>query len=165
MQVTLKGNPIDINGTIPEIGANAPAFMLTAQDLSDFSSTDFTSQKVLLNIFPSIDTPVCQASVRAFNQSAANLPNVSVICVSADLPFAHSRFCGAENIENVTSGSTFRHGSFGKDYGLEITSGPLKGLLARAVIVIDENGTVIHSQLVPEIAEEPNYDEALACLT
>lgn len=161
--VTLGGNPVPTVGDLPSVGSKAPEFHLTGGDLSDVSPASLAGKKVVLNIFPSIDTPTCAASVRQFNQLAADLPNTKVVCVSADLPFAQKRFCGAEGITNVVTGSTYRS-DFGAAYGVELADGKLAGLLARAVIVVDENGTVVHSQLVPEIAHEPDYGAAVAAL-
>ena len=160
--VTLGGTPFAISGDLPEAGAAAPDFTLTGGDLGDISLGDYAGQRLILNIFPSVDTPVCAASVRRFNEEAAALKGVSVLCVSRDLPFAHGRFCAAENIEAVSCASEMRDGSFGDAYGVRITEGPLNGLLARAVVVVDGDGRVRHSQLVPEIKEEPDYDAALA---
>jgi len=161
---TFQGNPVDTAGQLPPAGAKAPDFSLTATDLSAKSAADYAGKNLVLNIFPSIDTPVCAASVRRFNQEAGALPNTVVLCVSADLPFAHQRFCGAEGLNNVVSLSCFRSPEFGKAYGVAMTSAPLNGLLARAVIIIDPTGTVIHSQLVPEITTEPDYAAALQTL-
>jgi thiol peroxidase len=163
-QVTLGGNPINTIGELPAVGSVAPDFKLTKTDLSDVSLKDYAGQKVVLNIFPSIDTPVCATSVKRFNTEVADLQNTVVLCVSADLPFAHARFCGAEGIEGVQSLSTLRGGSFGKAYGVRIVDGPLEGVLARAIVVVDESGNVSHSQLVPEIKQEPDYDAALAAV-
>lgn len=162
--VTLKGNPINTSGELPAVDSQAPTFTLVQQDLSETSSGDYAGKRVILNIFPSIDTPTCQMSVRAFNERAGNLDNTRVICVSADLPFAQKRFCGAEGLEGVITGSTFRSTAFGESYGLTFVSGPLTGLLARAVVVIDTDGKVLHTELVGEVANEPNYDAALAVL-
>ncbi len=162
--VTFKGNPIKTVGHLPVVGSHAPDFKLTKTDLSDISLTTFKGKKLILNIFPSVDTPTCATSERKFNEAAGSLKNTQVVCVSADLPFAHNRFCGAHNIENVTPVSTFRDHNFGKDYGVTIAEGPLSGLLSRAVVVIDEHGKVIYSQQVGEIADEPNYDAALAAV-
>lgn len=162
--ITLKGNPCETSGELPASGTKAPAFKLTKTDLSEISSSDLSGSRVVLNIFPSIDTPVCAASVRRFNESAAGLDGTQVLCVSADLPFAHARFCGAEGITNVESVSDFRTRHFAKDYGVLITDGPLQGVMARAVVVLDGDGNVLHSELVPEIAQEPDYDAALAAL-
>ncbi|GAA1379829.1 thiol peroxidase [Luteococcus sanguinis] len=159
-----KGTPIETSGDLPEVGAAAPAFTLVGKDLSDVTSDRFAGTRVVLNIFPSIDTGTCAMSVRTFNERAAGLENAIVVCVSKDLPFAQARFCGAEGIENVVVGSDFR-GTFGDDFGVIQTAGPLRGLLARAVVVLDEQGNVLHSQLVPEISTEPDYDAALAVLS
>lgn len=163
-QVTFKGDPVEVGGSLPQVGQTAPAFTLAGTDLSEKSLSDFAGKRKVLNIFPSIDTGVCSKSVREFNERAAGLDNTAVLCISADLPFALSRFCGAEGIENVTSLSTFRCKNFKADYGTEIQSSPLKGLNARAVVVLDENDKVLHSELVSEIGEEPDYDAALAVL-
>ena len=154
---------MNTSGELPEKGAKAPAFELVKSDLSTVSSSDLAGQRVILNIFPSIDTPTCATSVRTFNERAASLDNTAVICVSADLPFAAGRFCGAEGIENVMTGSTFR-GSFLDDYGVKMTDGPLAGVAARSVVVLDGDGTVLHTQMVPEIADEPDYDAAIGAL-
>jgi thioredoxin-dependent peroxiredoxin len=159
-QITLRGNPINTVGELPAVGSPAPAFTLTGGDLGAVSSDQFRGKSVVLNIFPSLDTPVCATSVRTFNERAA-AGGVSVVCVSKDLPFAQGRFCGAEGIENVTTASAFRD-SFGEDYGTTIVDGPMAGLLARAVVVIGADGNVAYTELVPEIAQEPNYDAALA---
>jgi thioredoxin-dependent peroxiredoxin len=162
-QITLRGNPINTVGDLPAVGAPAPAFTLTGTDLGAVSSEQYGGKPVLLNIFPSVDTPVCATSVRTFNERAA-AAGVSVLCVSNDLPFAQNRFCGAEGIENVKTASAFRD-SFGQDYGITITDGPMAGLLGRAVVVIGADGNVSYAELVPEIAQEPNYDAALAALS
>lgn len=159
-QITLGGKPVNTIGNLPAVGSPAPAFTLTGADLGAVSSEQFRGKPVLLNIFPSVDTGVCATSVRTFNARAAG-SGLTVVCVSKDLPFALSRFCGAEGIENVTTASAFRD-SFGEDYGLTITDGPMTGLLGRAVVVIDADGTVAYTELVPEIASEPDYDAALA---
>lgn len=159
-----QGNPIDTSGDLPAVGAPAPAFNLTGGDLGTVSSEGLAGGRVVLNIFPSIDTGVCAQSVRVFNERAAGLDDATVVCVSADLPFAAGRFCGAEGIENVTTGSTFRNPEFLDDYGVGIVGGPLAGLCARAVVVIDADGSVLHSQLVGEITTEPDYDAAVAAL-
>ena len=161
--VTLKGNPITTIGALPAKGSTAPAFSLVKQDLAEVSLNDFKGKKLVLNIFPSVDTSTCATSVRTFNQKAANLDNTEVLCISMDLPFAFSRFCGAEGIDRVTTASGFRS-TFGKDYGLEFTSGPLTGLYSRSVIVIDESGKVVYTQQVPETVDEPDYDAALKAL-
>ncbi len=163
-QVTLKGNPVRVDGQLPQAGAQAPAFRLVAADLSDKSLADFAGQRKVLNIFPSIDTPTCATSVRKFNVEASQLSNTVVLCVSADLPFAQKRFCAAEGLDKVVSLSTLRGREFLKDYGVAIAEGPLTGLAARAVVVLDENDKVLHSQLVAEIGNEPDYAAALAVL-
>ena len=161
-QITLRGNPINTVGELPAVGSPAPAFTLTGGDLGPLGSEQFSGKPVVLNIFPSVDTPVCATSVRKFNERAAG-GGVSVVCVSKDLPFAFARFCGAEGIENVKTASAFRD-SFGEDYGVTITDGPMAGLLARAIVVIGADGKVAYTELVPEIAQEPDYDAALAAL-
>jgi thiol peroxidase len=161
-QITLRGNQINTVGELPAIGSQAPGFSLTGTDLGEVSSSQFNGTPVLLNIFPSVDTPVCATSVRTYNERAA-AGGVSVLCVSKDLPFAQKRFCGAEGIENVKTASAFR-ASFGEDYGVTIVDGPMAGLLARAIVVIGADGNVAYTELVPEIAQEPNYDAALAAL-
>jgi len=162
--VTLKGNAIHTIGELPKIGSQAPEFSLVKNDLSDIISSDFKGKRVILNIFPSLDTAVCAASVRRFNVEAAKLPNTAVVCISKDLPFAHSRFCTTEGIANVVPASEFRSNNFGKAYGVMLTDGPLQGLLARAVVVLDETGRVVYNELVPEIAQEPDYEAVLAVL-
>lgn len=162
--VTLKGNSFRTSGEVPALGAPAPGFRLTKTDLSEIGLEDFPGQRVVLNIFPSLDTPTCAASVRAFNKRASEAPNTVVLCVSADLPFAAARFCTTEGLANVVPASTFRAPEFGQVYGLTLVEGPLKGLLARAVVVVDEKGAVAHTELVPEIAHEPNYDAAMEAL-
>ena len=157
------GEPANTVGELPAVGSAAPAFSLTAADLSDLTSESLAGKRVVLNIFPSIDTGVCAASVREFNKRAASLDNTAVVCVSADLPFAASRFCAAEGIDHVLVGSSFRS-SFGKDYGVTLVDTPLAGLLARAVVVLDADGTVLHEELVADMANEPNYDAAVAVL-
>ncbi|MBV2133027.1 thiol peroxidase [Pseudomonas sp. MAP12] len=163
-QVTLKGNPVHVDGQLPQAGALAPAFRLVAADLSDKSLADFAGQRKVLNIFPSIDTPTCATSVRKFNAEASQLSNTVVLCISADLPFAQKRFCAAEGLDKVVNLSTLRGREFLKDYGVAIAEGPLLGLAARAVVVLDENDKVLHSQLVSEIGNEPDYAAALAAL-
>ncbi len=158
------GQPRFCSGTIPQAGATAQPFTLVAKDLSDVALSQFAGKRKVLNIFPSIDTGVCAASVRKFNQLASELDNTVVLCISADLPFAQSRFCGAEGLNNVVTLSTLRAPQFLADYGVAIAAGPLAGLAARAVVVIDENDQVVYSQLVNEITEEPDYDAALASL-
>ncbi|MBF0612520.1 MAG: thiol peroxidase [Magnetococcales bacterium] len=163
-QVTLKGNPIHTSGELPAVGSTAPDFVLTRTDLADVSLKDYAGKRIVLNIFPSVDTAVCAASVRRFNQEASNLANTVVLCASLDLPFAHKRFCAAEGLENVHSVSELRNHAFGEAYGVRLVDGPLAGLCARAVVVINENGQVIYTQLVPEIVEEPDYAAVLAVL-
>ena len=162
--ITLGGNPINTNGNLPQNGSKAIDFSLIKTDLSTAALTDFSGKKVVLNIFPSIDTGTCAQSVRTFNEKASKLENTVVLCISRDLPFAQKRFCGAEGLENVVNLSDFKSGEFGKNYGLEIVDGPLAGLHSRVVIVLDENGTVVHAEQVNEIANEPNYEAALAVL-
>lgn len=162
--VTLGGNPIHTNGELPKVGSKAPDFKLVNTDLSIATLADFAGLKVVLNIFPSIDTGTCATSVRTFNAKANALTNTKVLCISRDLPFAQKRFCGAEGLENVINLSDFNTGSFGKDYGLEITDSVLAGLHSRVVIVLDENGIINYAEQVPEIADEPNYENALAAL-
>lgn len=162
--ITLKGNPIQTLGELPAKGTKAPDFELTKNDLSKASLKDFQGSRLVLNIFPSLDTGTCAASVRRFNKEAANLNNTKVLCISRDLPFAQARFCGAEGLNNVITLSDFATHQFGKDYQLEITTGPLAHLLSRSVIVLDENHQVIYTQQVPEIVDEPDYEPALAAL-
>ena len=162
--LTLGGNPISSLGPLPEVGTKAASFTLVASDLSEKTLEDFKGSRLVLNIFPSIDTGTCAASVRAFNKAASGLKNTKVLCISRDLPFAMARFCGAEGLDNVETLSDFRTGKLGKDYHLEIVDGPLKHLHSRVVIVIDENGVITHTEQVGEIADEPNYDAALAVL-
>ena len=162
--VTLKGNPIDVAGSFPQKGQKAPAFTLVAKDLKDVSLADYAGKRKVLNIVPSLDTAVCATSARKFNEKAGSLANAVVLVISADLPFAAGRFCSTEGLENVVTLSTLRGREFMKAYGVEITSGPLAGVTARGVVVLDENDTVLHAELVPEIAQEPNYDAALAAL-
>ncbi|MBC2659996.1 thiol peroxidase [Pseudomonas sp. MSSRFD41] len=163
-QVTLKGNPVQVNGQLPPVGSKAPAFSLVGAGLADVSLASLAGKRKVLNIFPSVDTPTCATSVRKFNAQANGLANTVVLCISADLPFAQARFCGAEGLENVQNLSTLRGREFIENYGVAIADGPLAGLTARAVVVLDENDQVLHSELVKEIAEEPNYDAALAVL-
>ncbi|AAQ58545.1 thiol peroxidase [Chromobacterium violaceum] len=162
--VTLRGNPVDVAGKLPAKGEQAPALQLTGADLAEVSLASYAGKRKILNIFPSVDTPTCATSVRKFNEKAAALADTVVLCVSADLPFAQKRFCGAEGIENVVTLSTFRNGSFAEAYGVKLASGPLAGLTARAVVVLDADDKVLHSQLVGEIADEPDYAAALAAL-
>lgn len=154
----IKGNPVNTVGKLPAVGQQAPSYQLVGPDLSDLTPRDVTGRTVL-NIFPSIDTGVCAASVRQFNELAKDLENTTVVNVSNDLPFAQARFCGAEGIDNAKTGSAFRS-SFGNDYGVRMTDGPMEGLLARSVVVIDDSGKVVHTELVPEITQEPDYDAA-----
>ena len=162
-EVTLRGNPIHTSGELPAVGSDAPDFTVVGADLGEITKDSLAGTSVVLNIFPSVDTPTCATSVRTFNERAAGNDDTVVLCVSADLPFAAGRFCGAEGIENVKTGSTFRS-SFGADYGLTLTDGPLAGVLARAVVVIDPDGKVRHTELVGEIGDEPNYDAALGAV-
>ena len=161
--ITLDGTPVHTHGSLPTVGTKAPAFTLVGNDLSPVTLADFAGSRLILNIFPSVDTGICATSVRTFNERAAGLENTKVLCISRDLPFAQARFCGAEGIENVTVASDFRT-TFGETYGVTMINGPLEGLLARAVVVLDEKGNVSHSQLVPEIKQEPDYEAALAVL-
>lgn len=161
-QITLRGNAINTVGELPAVGSPAPGFTLTGTDLGAVTADQFRDKPLLLNIFPSVDTPVCAASIRTFNERAAAV-GIHVLCVSKDLPFAQKRFCGVEGIENVTTASAFRD-SFGEDYGVTIVDGPMAGLLGRAVVVIGADGSVTYTELVPEIGQEPNYQAALAAL-
>lgn len=163
-QVTFKGNPVKTAGAVPAVGAKAPAFVLAGKDLSDVKLADFAGKKVVLNIFPSIDTPVCAMSVRRFNAEAASLGDTVVLCISADLPFAHGRFCSVEGLEKVVPLSVFRSPEFGKDYGVVIAEGPLRGLLSRAVVIVDGAGQVLYAEHVAEITSEPDYEAALRAL-
>jgi thiol peroxidase len=160
--VTFKGEPLNVGGTFPKIGETARSFMLVDKDLNDVSLSQFAGMRKILNIVPSLDTPVCAESTRKFNESVSRLPNTVLIVISADLPFAQSRFCAVENLQNVITLSTMRGRDFNKDYGVMITDYPLAGLCARAVIVLDENDKVLHAELVPEITKEPDYDAAIA---
>lgn len=162
--ITLRGNPIQTNGELPAVGAVAPGFRLVDKNLKDVALHDFAGKRKVLNIFPSVDTPTCATSVRKFNQQAAALEQTVVLCISADLPFAQARFCGAEGIGNVVMLSMMRDRSFAKDYGVLIETGPMAGLSARAVVVLDADNKVLHRELVPEIANEPDYAAALASL-
>ena len=162
--ITLGGNPIHTSGELPTVGSKISDFKLIKTDLSIATLSDFVGKKLVLNIFTSVDTGTCAASVRKFNESASTSKNTTVICISRDLPFAQKRFCGAEGLENVVSLSDFADGSFGKANGLEMTDGPLAGLHSRVVIIVDENGTIIHTEQVAEIANEPNYEAAIAVL-
>lgn len=162
--ITLRGNPVHVDGDLPATGAKAPDFKLTSAALADVSLKDFAGKRKVLNIVPSLDTPTCAASARKFNESAGSLANTTVLVVSADLPFAAKRFCELEGLKNVAHLSTFRHPEFLKTWGVAMADGPLAGLTARAVVVLDENDKVIHSQMVPEIAQEPDYAAALKSL-
>jgi thiol peroxidase len=164
-KITLAGNPINTNGELPKVGSAAPDFRLTDADLNDLSLASFKGKKKLLNIVPSLDTPVCAMSTKKFNDHAAKHPNTVMLIVSADLPFAMKRFCVAENTDKVKTLSMMRDRNFAKDYGVLIQDGPLKGITARAIVVVDEHDKVVHTELVPEIKQEPNYDKALAALT
>ena len=155
--VTLKGEEVSISGELPQVGMTAPDFKLVNSDLQECSLSDFSGKSLVLNIFPSIDTPVCQKAVSEFNRRIGANDTAVVLCISKDLPFAHKRFCGAEGVDNVVALSSFRGDSFGTDYGIQITSGALAGLFARAVVVIDQDGKVVHAELAPEIANEPDY--------
>lgn len=163
-KITLKGNSINTNGELIKVGEKAPEFELVKNDLSRVKLSDFKGSKVVLNVFPSLDTGTCAASVRRFNQEAADLKNTKVLCVSRDLPFAQARFCGAEGIDNAITLSDYVDGSFGKEYQLEIVDGPMAGLHSRVVYILDEEGKVIYNQQVPEIVDEPDYEDALAVL-
>jgi thiol peroxidase len=162
--VTLRGNPIKVEGDLPTAGSTAPDFKLTGGDLAEVSLQNYAGKRKVLNIFPSIDTPTCATSTRKFNESAGKLTNTVVLCVSADLPFAAKRFCAAEGLANVAHLSTFRHPEFLRTWGVDMVDGPLAKLTARAVVVLDENNKVLHSEMVPEIAQEPDYDTAIKAL-
>lgn len=162
--VTLGGNAIGVAGNLPKRGDSAPDFTLTGKDLKDVGLKDFAGKRKVLNIVPSLDTPTCQTSTRKFNEKASGLANTVVLVISADLPFASSRFCTTEGLNNVVTLSTVRGRDFHSKYGVDVTDGPLQGLTARAVVVLDENNKVLHSELVPEIKQEPNYDAALSAL-
>lgn len=163
-QVTLGGSPIDLTGTLPQVGSTAPDFKLVGADLQEYGLDNFAGKRKVLNIVPSLDTPVCATSTRKFNSEAGGQDNTVVLVISGDLPFAAKRFCAAEGLDQVHTLSTFRNAQFGEDYGVAMRSGPLAGLTARAVVVVDENNRVLHSQLVSEIKEEPDYAAALAQL-
>jgi len=162
--ITLKGNPFHTVGELPKVGSMAPDFKLVKDDLSEKTLADYKGTKLVLNIFPSLDTGTCAASVRRFNTEASKLENTKVLCISRDLPFAQARFCGAEGLEDVENLSDFRYRTFGQDYGVEIADGPLAALESRAVVIIDEAGKVTYTQQVTEIVDEPNYEEVLAAL-
>lgn len=162
-QTLVGGNPVNTVGDLPAVGSMTPSFTVTKADLTDIGPADLAGKRVVLNIFASIDTATCATSVRKFNELAAGLENTTVLCVSADLPFALGRFCGAEGLTNVMTASTFR-GDFGQAYGVQMAEGRLAGLMARSVAVLDENGKVLHTQIVPELGNEPDYDAAIAAL-
>ncbi|MGY9072112.1 MAG: thiol peroxidase [Acidimicrobiales bacterium] len=163
-EITLGGNPVNTSGDLPAAGSPAPDFTLTAGNLSSVSKADFAGKNLVLNIFPSVDTPTCATSIRTFNERAADMDGTVVLCVSADLPFAQGRFCGTEGLENVSTASTFKNPEFLENFGVAMSDGKLEGLCARAVVVMNADGTVLHSELVSEIAQEPNYDAALEAL-
>jgi thioredoxin-dependent peroxiredoxin len=163
-KITFKGNPIHTSGTLPKVGAHAPDFNLTKSDLSSATLAEFKGKKLVLNIFPSIDTPVCATSVRRFNEEASKLQDAVVLCVSRDLPFAQNRFCAAEGLKNVITASEYKDSKFSDAYGVRIADGPLAGLLSRAIVVVDPAGKVTYTEQVPEIAQEPDYAKALAVL-
>ena len=163
-QVTFKGNPLKTAGSLPKVGSPAPDFKVVRADLTPLTLSEFKGKKVVLNIFPSLDTPVCAASVRRFNVEATKLSNVVVLCISRDLPFAQKRFCAAEGLDNVITGSEFRDSAFSNAYGVRIADGPLEGLFSRAIVVVDEKGVVTYTEQVSEIAQEPDYEKALAAV-
>ncbi|WP_299766456.1 thiol peroxidase [uncultured Dokdonia sp.] len=163
--VTLGGTPVNTISNLPEVGSPAPAFTLSRNDLSSVTLNDYRGKRLVLNIFPSVDTGVCAQSIRTFNERASALENTEVLCISRDLPFAQARFCGAEGIENVSTLSDFKRGEFGKDYGVELIDGGFEGLHSRAIVVVDDKGKVIHTEQVSEIGHEPNYDAALNALS
>jgi thiol peroxidase len=163
-KITLKGNPINTSGELPKVGTKAPAFKLVNKDLADVGLDAFKGKKKLLNIFPSIDTPVCAMSTRKFNEHAKSDPNTVMLMIAADLPFAMNRFCGDEGLENVVTLSLMRGGKFAEDYGVRLVDGALAGITARAVVVLDQNDVVKYTELVPEIAQEPDYERAIAAL-
>ena len=162
--VTLGGTPVKTSGSLPEIGSQAPDFKLTATDLSTKTFSDYTNQNLVLNIFPSVDTGTCAQSIRTFNKEASSLKNTKVLCISKDLPFAMARFCGAEGLDNVESLSDYKTGTFGQTYGVDFIDGAFETLLSRCIVVINSEGEIIHTEQVSEIADEPNYDAALAVL-
>ncbi|MCU4165410.1 thiol peroxidase [Carboxylicivirga caseinilyticus] len=163
-KITFKGSPVETAGDLPRVGAEAPEFTLVNTELGDVSLNDYKGQKVVLNIFPSVDTSVCAASVRRFNAEASKRDNTTVLCISRDLPFAHARFCGAEGLDKVISLSEYKDEVFSQNYGVKMVDGPLAGLLSRAVVVVDENGKVVHSEQVDDIVHEPDYEAALKVL-
>lgn len=162
--VYFKGTPVHIYGSLPAVGSKAPVFVLAGADLKEVTNSDFAGKRIVLNIFPSLDTEVCTRSVRRFNEEAAGIKDVAVVCVSMDLPFAMSRFCVAEGIKNVVTASAFRSPMFGQNYGVEFVDGPLKGLFTRAVVIINEKGNVVYSDLVDEVTHEPDYEAAVRVL-
>ena len=164
-EITLQGNPVHTIGSLPAVGMIAPSFRLVKTDLTEASLQDFIGKNIILNIFPSLDTSVCAASVRRFNKEGSESPNTVILCISADLPFAHKRFCEIEGLNDVIPLSVFRSPEFGRDYGVTLTSGPLTGLLSRAVVIIDKEGKVAYTEQVPEIGQEPDYDAALLALS
>ena len=164
-QITLQGTPVETIGNLPAIGMLSPSFKLVKTDLSEAGLQDFAGKNIVLNIFPSLDTSVCAASVRRFNKEAGESADTVVLCISADLPFAHKRFCESEGLDDVIPLSVFRSPEFGREYGVTFTSGPLSGLLSRAVVIIDKSGKVAYTEQVPEIAQEPDYDAALLALS
>ena len=159
--ITFMGEPLQTVGSLPKVGTKAPTFSLTTTDLTDVPLENFTSKRVLINIFPSLDSSVCAQSVKTFNHKASDIPNLTVLCISADLPFAHKRFCETENIKNVITLSCFRNPKFGQDYGVTIMSGPLRGLLSREIVLIDTNGKILYTQQISDITQEPDYSAAL----
>jgi thiol peroxidase len=163
--ITLKGNPVETIGELPATGSMAPAFTLVGSGMEEVSLRDFEGRNVVLNIFPSLDTAVCATSVRRFNAEASELPDTVVLCISADLPFAHARFCVAEGLDDVVTLSVFRSPGFGRDYGVTMTTGPFAGLLSRAVVVIDADGRIVYTQQVPDIVEEPDYERAIGSVS
>ncbi|WP_400078487.1 thiol peroxidase [Winogradskyella sp. R77965] len=163
-KVTLGGTPVETIGNLPSVGSKAPDFELTATDLSSKSNADYNGSRLVLNIFPSVDTGTCAQSIRTFNEKASQLKNTKVLCISKDLPFAMARFCGAEGIENVESLSDYKTGKFGDDYGLTFKTGAFETLLSRCIVVINTDGTILHTEQVSEIADEPNYESALSSL-
>jgi len=164
-KITLKGKPFETVGELPRVGQQAPEFELVNSDLATVKLSDFRGKKVVLSLFPSVDTPVCATGVRSFNQEAASVENSVVLCISCDLPFAHKRFCAAEEIENVVTLSAFRNPEFGRSYGITIKDGPLAGLFSRAVVVVGEDGNILHTEQVVEIADEPDYKKAIEALS
>ncbi len=162
--ITLGGNPAETLGQLPQVGESAPDFKLVATDLSNVTLEEFAGKTLVLNIFPSVNTGVCSASVRKFNEIASQLDNTAVLCISRDLPFAQQQFCAAEGLDNVVMLSDFRYQSFGSDYGVTYTNSIFEGLLSRAIVIVDSSGTVVYTEQVPETGEEPNYDAALAAL-